>query len=63
MRTPWVEQENCISCGLCISSCPEVFRFNDKGKAECHDAAGATETKIEAAMDACPVQCIEWKEK
>ncbi len=63
MQKPWVDQENCISCGLCISACPEVFRFDDKGKAECHDASGAPETVIQNAMDACPVQCIEWEKE
>jgi ferredoxin len=59
---PHVDQEACISCGLCVSSCPGVFRFNDSGKAECYDPAGATEAAIQEAIDACPVQCISWKE-
>jgi len=61
MKKPWVDQENCISCGLCISSCPGVFRFNSAGKSECFDAAGAVEKEIQIAIDACPVQCISWE--
>ena len=61
MKKPWVDQENCISCGLCISSCPGVFRFNNAGKSECFDAAGAAEKEIQGAIDACPVQCISWE--
>jgi ferredoxin len=61
MKKPWIDQESCISCGLCISACPGVFRFNGKGKAECHDASGAPEAQIQGAMDGCPVQCISWE--
>ncbi|HEY5973941.1 MAG TPA: ferredoxin [Geobacteraceae bacterium] len=61
-RIPQVDQEACISCGLCVASCPGVFRFNDAGKSECYDPAGATEAEIQQAMDGCPVQCISWKE-
>jgi ferredoxin len=61
MKTPFVETENCISCGLCISTCPAVFKFNNAGRAECFDAAGATEKEIQSAIDGCPVQTIFWK--
>jgi ferredoxin len=61
MQIPWVDQENCISCGICISDCPEVFRFNGKGKAECFNSSGAPEKDIQSTMDACPVQCISWE--
>jgi ferredoxin len=58
---PVVDQENCISCGLCISTCPGVFRFNGSGKSECFDPAGATVQTIQQAIDGCPVQCISWE--
>lgn len=61
-KAPWVDKEACISCGLCVSGCPGVFRFDDNGKAECYDPAGATEEDIQQAIDACPVQCIYWRE-
>ena len=61
MNKPWVDQENCISCGLCISTCPGVFRFNDASKSECYDPNGAPEKDIQQAIDGCPVQCISWK--
>jgi ferredoxin len=61
MKRPWVDQESCISCGLCISVCPGVFRFDDAGKSECHDPAGAPEQDIQSAIDGCPVQCISWE--
>lgn len=60
-KIPVVDQENCISCGLCISTCPGVFHFNKSGKSECFDPAGATEQDIQRAIDGCPVQCISWE--
>ena len=60
MKTAVVDSENCISCGLCISVCPTVFRFDNSGKSECFAPAGASETEIQRAIDGCPVQCIRW---
>lgn len=60
MRVPHVNQEDCISCGLCISVCPGVFRFDDSGRSECYDPAGASEEEIQNAINGCPVQCISW---
>ena len=62
-RIPWVDQDECISCGLCVSGVPAVFRFADNGKAECYDPVGAPEEDIRAnAIDICPVSCILWQE-
>ena len=30
----FVDQDTCIACGMCVSSCNEVYEFNDDGKAE-----------------------------
>lgn len=62
MRTPWVDQDSCISCGLCISTCPGVFSFNNAGKSECCNPGGAPEKDIQLAIDSCPVQCISWQD-
>ena len=62
-KAPWVDQETCISCGLCTDSLPEVFRFDDSGKAECFNPTGASEADIQNnAIDICPVSCITWRE-
>lgn len=62
-RTPSVEQDECISCGLCVTNVPDVFRFADNGKAECYDPNGASEEDIQVnAVDICPVSCIHWQE-
>lgn len=59
-KKPFVDQDICISCGLCVSVCPGVFHFNDAGKSECYNPDGATETEIQSAIDGCPVQAISW---
>ncbi|GAM11629.1 ferredoxin-1 [Geobacter sp. OR-1] len=57
-----VDQDSCISCGLCVNNLPNVFRFDDSGKAECFDPSGATEEMIQSdAIDICPVACIHWQ--
>jgi ferredoxin len=56
-----VDQDNCISCGLCVSTCPAVFRFDDSGKSEAYEPSGASAGDIQQAIDGCPVQCISWQ--
>lgn len=70
-RTPVVDQDCCISCEVCTQICPEVFRMTGHGqdghdhahgesKSEVYNPTGASEEKIEKAMDACPAACIYW---
>ena len=54
-----VESEGCISCGLCVSLAPEVFKFVD-GKSFAYDQTGAPEKKIQECIDGCPVNVIHW---
>jgi ferredoxin len=60
-RIPYVDRELCISCGLCVSTCPGVFRFGSDSKSEVYNPTGAEERKIQEAIDGCPVQCISWQ--
>jgi len=60
-REAYVDQDSCIGCGLCITIVPEVFRLNDDGVSEVHDPSGASESKIQEAVDSCPVNCIYWR--
>ncbi len=60
-KNVYVDQDVCISCGLCIETAPEVFRMNDDNRAEVYDSDGAPEEKIQEAIDACPVSCIHWE--
>ena len=62
-KTNWVEKEECIGRELCVSNCPEVFRMDEEGKAECFNASGVDEEVIQSgAIDSCPVSCIHWQE-
>lgn len=61
-RKPFVDQDMCISCGICTDNLPDVFRFSDSGKAECFGPDGASEEDIQQqAIDVCPVSCICWE--
>ncbi len=33
MKT-YVDQDTCIGCGLCTSTCSDVYQINENGKAE-----------------------------
>ncbi len=69
-RIPVVDQEACIGCEACTQICPEVFRMEESGSeehhhehtAEVYNPTGASEEKIEKAMDSCPVACIYWQD-
>jgi ferredoxin len=61
-RVPWVDQEVCISCTLCVQAAPEVFRMNEKNVSEVYNPTGAPEARIQQAIDGCPVSCIQWRE-
>ena len=60
-KSVYVDREECISCGLCVSLAPEVFRFED-GKSLAYNPTGAPEQKIQECVDGCPVSAIQWRE-
>ena len=60
-REVFVDQDVCIGCGLCASVVPEVFRLNDDGVSEVYEEGGADESRIQEAIDSCPVNCIHWR--
>ena len=62
-RIPVIDKEACIACGNCEAVCPEVFRLNENlGYSEVIDPVGASEERIQDAIDQCPAQCISWQE-
>lgn len=60
----FVDQDGCISCGLCIDVCPEVFSYNedDKSQAIDDDIPQSCLERAEEARDGCPVSVIDLKE-
>lgn len=55
-----LDRSGCISCGLCTSICPEVFRMADDGIAEVYaeDVPAELEANAIEAQDGCPVSVI-----
>lgn len=62
-RNVYVDQDECISCGACVDTCPDVFRMNDDNLAEVYNPNGASEDEIQEAIDSCPVECIHWEDE
>ncbi len=53
--------ESCIGCGLCASTCPEVFSLTDAGVATAIPGEVAPDEEASAldAQQNCPVDAIE----
>ena len=60
-QKPYIDEDVCIGCELCVNTAPEVFRMKEDSIAEVYDPAGAPEEKIQEAIDNCPVNCIHWE--
>jgi len=55
-----IDRDGCISCGVCESTCPEVFRMDGDGYAEVivdTIPESAEQTAI-GAQENCPVSVI-----
>ncbi|WP_394019177.1 ferredoxin [Anaerococcus cruorum] len=60
----FVDQDECIGCGMCENICPDVFSMNDDNVSEAINGDIAEEF-IESALEAeesCPVSCISHEE-
>ncbi len=56
-----IDKENCIGCGACVATAPEVFEMNDEGKAEVLKIELTDEEieKTKEAVSVCPVNVID----
>ncbi|MBO8126639.1 MAG: ferredoxin [Firmicutes bacterium] len=56
-----VDPDLCISCGLCISLCPDVFEWdgNDKSYATVDTVPSDQEDCVHEAVDSCPTEAIK----
>ena len=50
--------ENCIGCGLCNGTCPEVFSMGDDGLVHGGEIPAGMEQDAQEARDGCPVSAI-----
>jgi len=67
-----VNKDVCIGCGVCYSTCPEVFEPDDEGKSQVVSNLRSSQSQsmsegiiddsfiqcAESAKDTCPVQAI-----
>lgn len=53
--------ENCIGCGLCNATCPEVYSMTEEGTAKAieQDVPQEAQDSAKEAMESCPVDAIE----
>ncbi|UMZ74509.1 ferredoxin [Natranaerofaba carboxydovora] len=56
-----VDQELCISCGLCVDEYPEVFEWNDEGiaQASTEEVPEGKEDDAKDAIEDCPTEAIK----
>ncbi len=58
-----INQDDCIGCGLCAETCPEVFCLNDDNIAEvCGEVEADLEAAVTQAAEECPVEVIHTEE-
>ena len=54
--------ENCIGCGLCTNTCPEVFTMGDDNLAHGSEFSPEQLDFVQEARDGCPVDAISIEE-
>ena len=58
-----IDKAKCIGCGLCVTTCHDVFQLGDDGKAHVKDAAACANSNCQEAIDECPAKAISWEEE
>ncbi|MFA5076284.1 MAG: ferredoxin [Patescibacteria group bacterium] len=59
-----VNQDQCIGCGACVTTCPEVFELTAEGKSQAKAGVDYAKysDKIRQAIQDCPVDAISMEE-
>ena len=54
-----VDKDECIGCGLCVETCPEVFDMDgDVADVIVDEIPSDAEDSAQEAAENCPVDCI-----
>ena len=61
-KTLYVDKDECTACSQCVDNLPDVFKADDDDIAEVISGYDADEDDIQEEIDACPGECIHWKE-
>lgn len=56
----WIE-EGCTACGLCETTCPDVFEMPDEAIVIQEADYSAHEDEIIEAAESCPVEIIKYE--
>jgi ferredoxin len=57
-----IDRDECTSCGQCADDLPDVFAMDDDDIATVVAGHAGSEDDIQEEIDACPGECIAWKE-
>lgn len=58
----WVE-DGCTACGLCESTCPDVFEIDDYSEVIKGASFEGLEEEIKESAESCPVEVIKYTEE
>ncbi len=51
--------EDCIACGLCVDTCPEVFEMGEEfAQPLAEEVAAEYEEAVQQAAEECPTEAI-----
>ena len=52
-------EDTCTACGLCVDTCPDVFRMgSDMAEVIVDEVPAEFEEAVQQAADECPVEAI-----
>ncbi|GAB4330120.1 MAG: ferredoxin [Candidatus Abyssubacteria bacterium] len=58
----WIS-DDCTGCGLCETTCPDVFQLNDTASVKEGADLNGNEELIKQAAEECPVEAIQVEEE